>query len=309
MYENDPTWRKVQDYLPAQNRLCAEIEPDEQFLELNNGNRIHVDIYNPRNPKALIILLHGVGGNGRLLSFLAVPLFKSGYKIICPDLPLYGYSEYIGTVNYDTWLADAHEIAEYYAKEKLPMFLFGLSAGGMLAYQVACCTPAIRGVLVTCILDQRLKIVREETAINPQLVRFALPVAAYIRKRFPNICIPMKWVANMKAIVNNKELAKLLMGDKKSSGAKITLDFLYTMLNPNIMIEPSDFKTPFLLLHPENDLWTPISLSRLFYDKLKGEKELHLLEGAGHFPIEEQGLKTLVEKSLAFLEKHMLIEE
>ncbi len=32
--------------------------------------------------------------------------------------------------------------------------------------------------------------------------------------------MPMKWVANMKAIVNNNELAKLLMADKRSSGTK-----------------------------------------------------------------------------------------
>ena len=94
------------------------------------------------------------------------------------------------------------------------------------------------------------------------------------------------------------------MTDKKSSGAKISLDFLHTMLHPNIIIEPSDFTIPFILLHPENDLWTPIWLSRLFYDNLKYEKEMHLLKGAGHFPIEEQGLKILVEKSLVFMEKH-----
>ncbi|WMC93462.1 alpha/beta hydrolase [Kineothrix sp. MB12-C1] len=305
MYKKDDVWRKVQDYLPLDNRLCSDTEPEEIFLHLKDGNRIHLDIYSLLNPKGIIILFHGVGGNGRLLSFLAVPLFKSGYKVICPDMPLYGYSEYTGTVNYDMWVKDGLEITEYYAKEKLPMFLFGLSAGGMLAYQVACQAPSIRGVLATCILDQRLETVREKTASNPYLVRFGLPIAASIKKWFSNIRIPIKWVANMKAIVNNKELAKLLMSDKKSSGAKISLDFLYTMLHPNVIIEPRDFNIPFCLLHPENDLWTSVSLSRLFYDKIECEKEIHMLKDAGHFPIEEQGLKTLQEKSLAFIEKHL----
>lgn len=309
MYKNDHVWKKVQNYLPLQNRLYANIEPEEQFLQLRKGNLIHLDVYSPSSPKGTVILLHGVGGNGRLLSFLAVPLFKSGYKVICPDMPLYGYSEYTGTVNYDTWVQNAAEITEHYAEEKLPMFLFGLSAGGMLAYQVACQVSGIRGVLVTCILDQRQNIVRERTASNPYLVRFGLPVMDYTRKWLPNFRIPMKWVANMKAIVNNKELAKLLMEDERSSGAKITLDFLYTMLNPKVMIEPVNFKTPFILLHPENDLWTSITLSHLFYDKLGCEKEMHLLTGAGHFPIEEQGLRILVEKSLVFMGKHRLYEE
>lgn len=306
MYKSDPTWRKVQEYLPLQNRLSAEIQPSEQYLKLKDGNRIHLDIYAPKSPKAVVILFHGVGGNGRLLSFLAVPLFRNGYKVICPDMPLYGYSEYSGTVNYDMWVADAAEIAEHYTKEKMPVFLFGLSAGGMLAYQAACQVPAVRGVLATCILDQRLQSVREETASNPLLIRLGLPLIKNLRKVLWRFRIPMKWVANMKAIVNNKELARLLMTDKKSSGAKITLDFLYTMLHPNILTEPGDFTIPFALLHPENDLWTPISLSQLFYDRLKCEKEMHLLAGAGHFPIEEQGLTALSEKSIVFIEKHRL---
>ncbi len=306
MYKSDIVWKKVQSYLPPQNRLHTDMEPEERFIQLSDGNRIHVDIYAPSNAKATIILLHGVGGNGRLLSFLAVPFYKSGYQVICPDLPLYGYSEYSDTVTYDTWVRDALEVTELYSKEGLPMFLFGLSAGGMLAYQVACEASSIHGVLVTCILDQRQRSVTEATSSNPLLVRFALPVVAQIRKLFPNIQIPMKWVANMKAIVNNKELAKILMADTKSSGAKITLTFLYTMLHPEIAIEPSGFEHPFILLHPENDHWTDISLSRLFYDKLGCEKEIHLLTGAGHFPIEEDGLNILIQKSIAFIEKYRL---
>jgi len=184
LYKNDHVWKKVQNYLPLQNRLYTNIEPEEQFLQLRKGNLIHLDVYSPSSPKGTVILLHGVGGNGRLLSFLAVPLFKSGYKVICPDMPLYGYSEYTGTVNYDTWVENAAEITEHYEEEKLPMFLFGLSAGGMLAYQVACQVSGIRGVLVTCILDQRQNIVRERTASSPYLVRFGLPVMDYTRNAF-----------------------------------------------------------------------------------------------------------------------------
>lgn len=294
----------MQDYLPIQNRLTPDIQFEEQFIQLSSGNKIHVDVYMPSKPKATIVLLHGVGGNGRLLSFLAVPLYQSGYKVICPDLPLYGYSEYSGTVTYQTWVSDALEITQLMIAEGLPVFLFGLSAGGMLAYQVACKAPLVKGVLTTCILDQRQRSVTEATACNPMLVRFGLPVMNLASKLLPNIKLPMKWVANMKAIVNNQPLAKLLMADKRSSGASISLAFLVTMLNPAIDTEPEQFKQPFLLVHPEDDQWTDVSLSRLFYDRLAGEKQLHLLAGAGHFPIEKTGLKELGQKSIAFIEAH-----
>ncbi len=306
MYKNDTIWRDIQTFLPTQNRLSADTMPRECYAPLNNGHRIHLDVYSSNEAKATIILLHGVGGNGRMLSFLAVPLYKCGYEVICPDLPLYGYSEYSGTVTYHSWVEDAVQIANDYVEKGRPVFLFGLSAGGMLAYQVACKIPSVYGVLATCILDQRQRKITEKTSSNPKLVRYMLPMVSVLSKWIPNFKIPMKWVANMKAIVNNEQLAKLLMSDRRSSGAKISLAFLRTMLSPQITIEPSNFTRPFCLLHPENDCWTDVSLSKLFYDKLGCEKELHILKSAGHFPIEEQGVNSLVQNSIGFIEKYRM---
>lgn len=308
MYYSDTTWKAVQNYLPEQSRLNDKTLPNEVFLRLSDKNSIHLDIYPCEEPKATIILFHGVGGNGRLLSFLAVPLHKSGYEVICPDLPLYGYSESHGTVTYETWVADACEMVLHYIKEGRSVFLFGLSAGGLLAYQTACHIPSVRGVLATCILDQRQREITKKTASNPLAVKWGLPAAAFFSRVFPNLKVPVKWVANMKVIVNNNQLASILMKDKRACGASVSLAFLYTMLNPVIPMEPEAFTLPFALLHPELDRWTDLSLSQPFYDKLSGEKELHIIKNAGHFPIEEEGLKDLVEKSISFIEKIRSIE-
>ncbi|WRS28301.1 alpha/beta hydrolase [Oscillospiraceae bacterium MB08-C2-2] len=277
--------------------------PTESFIQLSDGSRIHLDTYGQTEPKATFVLFHGVGGNGRLLSFLAVPLHASGYEVICPDLPLYGYTQCTGTVTYNSWVTAGTEIAEHLIKRGKRVFLFGLSAGGLLAYQIACNVPSVCGVLATCILDQRQREITEKTSSHPLLVKL-LPAASIIARIFPNIKIPMKWVANMKAIVNSPELARLLMADKRASGAWVSLAFLNTMLNPEIIQEPEQFSLPFALLHPQEDRWTDLSLSKLFYDKLAGEKELHILKEAGHFPIEEAGWKLLVENSIRFIEKY-----
>lgn len=70
----------------------------------------------------------------------------------------------------------------------------------------------------------------------------------------------------MKAIANHKELVELLMKDAKSAGVRILINFIYSMLNPEI-------KTV-------------------------------ILEGAGHFPIEEPGLKQMEKVCVRFLEEH-----
>ena len=76
------------------------------------------------------------------------------------------------------------------------------------------------------------------------------------------------------------------------------------MLNPDISPEAKDFrKCPALLAHPEKDNWTDVSLSRLFFDDLPVRKELVMLPGAGHFPIEPQGLSVLANECLRFMDE------
>ncbi|MFD3260201.1 hypothetical protein ACE3MQ_16470 [Paenibacillus lentus] len=56
MYKNDMVWKTVQHYLPRQYRLDDATMPEEHFLTLSDGNRIHLDVYSPQGAKATIIL-------------------------------------------------------------------------------------------------------------------------------------------------------------------------------------------------------------------------------------------------------------
>ena len=292
----------MQLFLPKKNRLSKDTLPEEYYLPLNDMH-IHIDHYKISGPKASIILFHGVGGNGRLLSFIAVRLMKHGYEVICPDLPLYGYTEFSGKITYDTWVDCGREIVEHYQKQsENNIFLFGLSAGGMLAYQVAGECNNIKGIIATCILDQRDSKVIKATAANPFVGALSKPILRVAHKIMGNATVPMKAIANMKTIANNSALAKFLMRDKKSSGVSVPLSFIHSLINPVIKVEPEFFNScPFLLVHPSNDRWTDISLSRIFYDRLGCDKELRMLEGGGHFPIEEKALAQLEEYCVNFL--------
>lgn len=308
-YKSDTTWKQVQSFLPPENRLVAECMPAEYFVE-QNGATIHIDHYKPKNPKGTVVIFHGVGGNGRLLSFIAVPLWKNGYEVICPDLPLYGYTQYCNPVSYTTWVDCGVKLVNYFQRDDSALFLFGLSAGGMLAYQVACECSNIQGVMATCILDQRIPLVTKSTASNAVMGTVGKRLLKWFHTPFAGLKMPMKLVSNMRSIVNDKELAKLLMADTKAAGASIPIEFLYTMLYPDIKTEPEDFtKCPFLLVHPEQDNWTDLSLSRLFYDKMACEKDVKLLKSAGHFPIETPGLKELEQYCLQFLKRNIICEK
>lgn len=111
-YHNDVVWKEMQVFLPEQNRLSAGTMPEEYFIPVHDMN-IHIDHYKVSKPKATVILFHGVGGNGRLLSFIAVRLKISGYEVICPDFPLYGCTQYSGTITYDIWVKCGCEIVSF----------------------------------------------------------------------------------------------------------------------------------------------------------------------------------------------------
>lgn len=305
-YKSDSIWVNIQNYLPLSNRLTESVMPEEYYVTFDDSE-IHIDHYQPAVSRGRVIIFHGVGGNGRLLSLLAVPLMKHGFEVICPDLPLYGYTRCSKTVTYATWVSCGTEIVKHYQQQDaLPTFLFGLSAGGMLAYQVACECVDIKGLMVSCILDQRNKAVIRSAASNPFFGFIAKPLLAAANTFAGNVKIPMKWIGNMKAIANNEELVALLLRDKKSSGTLVPLAFLHSMLNPIISVEPEAFETcPVLLVHPGDDHWTDIKLSNLFFERLAVSKKTVILEGAGHMPIEEIGLRKMETACVTFLEEQI----
>lgn len=304
-YKDQRIWKEIHKYLPEHNRICDSVYPQEIFIEWN-GSSIHVDHYVKNEAPAKIVLLHGVGGNGRLLSFIGVPLYKQGFEVIAPDLPGYGYSEVsIEQITFSHWIeVVSHVIEIEQQKDSRPIIVFGLSAGGLLAYHVCAKNLGVKGLLATNLLDQRLQEVRDFSSGNQLVSRLGILIVNLISKVKGNIMLPMKALANMKAIVNHDEVRNLLLSDPTSSGSKVPLHFVSSLLYVNPHIEPEDFKLcPVLLVHPENDMWTPVKISKMFLDKIAAEKELKILENAGHFPIESPGLQQLEEYVIKFINK------
>ncbi|MGF1585728.1 MAG: alpha/beta fold hydrolase [Bacteroidales bacterium] len=302
-YTTQTNWKEIVRRLPENNRITSEIKPKESFLDLEEC-KIHIDSYRNPSAEAKIILLHGVGGNGRLLSFIGVPLFKRGYEIIAPDLPGYGYSEVpVTAITFPAWvrLVDFIINNEQEADNR-PIFLFGLSAGGMLAYQAAALNKKVSGVIATNILDQRIQYVRDKSSGNLIISRLGKPLLSALARVNPHIRLPMKALANIKAIVNNTEIQKILLKDKTSSGASVPIAFVLSLLTANPVVEPYDFDIcPVLLAHPEKDNWTPLELSSIFFNQIKSPKELVILQNAGHFPVEYPGIRQLEDSVVEFV--------
>lgn len=274
-----------------------------------------VELAEAADPLARVIVFHGTGGNGRLMSFIAVPLARAGFEVVCPDLPLYGLSRYSGDILYRDWVDVGQTVVEHFADDQVPLFLLGISTGGLLAYQVADrCNreaaedgydPAVTGIMATCLLDQRDDRVTRGTAANPLMGMMAKPALEGLENLEPalgSLPMPMMFVNKMRNIANDRDLVRLLLTDMKAAGALVPLTFVKTLLEPELETEPEDFtRTPVMVAHPMRDRFTRPSLTKHFYERIAGPKIWIDLEGAGHLPIEPVGLAELETACITFI--------
>jgi pimeloyl-ACP methyl ester carboxylesterase len=189
------------------------------------------------------------------------------------------------------------------ARDGKPVVLFGLSVGGMLAYQCAALNRDVRGVIASCLLDFRQSEVRRRVARFEILGTWGISILEKFPFLFDSIPFPMGQVSQMSAMSNHSEFNQLVLRDRIGGSNWVPGRFLRTLFTEGPGVEPEEFKTPLLLVHPAEDQWTPYSLSQSFFERLAGPKEVRLLDGCGHAPIEEPGIFQLEESVKGFLSK------
>lgn len=299
-------WKQYQRFFPEEIRLNGSDLPEEEWWAWD-GMQIHLDRMKVTDAKIKIIFVHGAGGNGRLLAPYARMLQQYGYEVVSPDLPPYGLSffESPSLVDYQQWIDLLTAlIAEETERDGKPVVLLGSSIGGMLAYHTAVNSKQVKGLIVTTFVDTSNPKVRDQVAPNKVVSR----LGKYVMDAFPSVLdsvhIPVTRVSRMKLISNHTALTQLIIKDPHAAGTRVPLRLLRTFLNMKPKLEPEEFNCcPVLLVHPEVDPMTPFALSEPFFNRLKSRKECVLLEGAGHFPIEQPGLEQMKAAVLAFLKR------
>ena len=309
-YESDDTWKAINQLMPRDTRIDSDVKPIESQFPWRNS-RIHIERFENPASKVKVIMHHGVGTNGRLLSLsTGAALARQGLEVIAVDMPLYGMTENNEElVTYDDWIDVSLRFIDHESTaDDRPIILYGLSAGGMLTYHVAALEPRVRGIVGMCFLnlgDIRVKTIISRFPFASLVERAGGSLFKLLAKTpFRGVRVPMKWVSKMTALTNNAEAQKLLINDKLSGGASIPVAFIGSAFSYMPSIEPEDFlNCPVLLTQPGNDRWTPLSASIDFFERLACPKEVVMLQDTGHYPMEATGIGQMCDAIVHFCKK------
>ena len=310
-YQNQNSWKEIQSFLPQNYQLTDANMPNEECWEWK-GNRIHLDTYRNPSAKAKVILFHGVGTNGRqITTIIGRPLAQDGFEVVAMDMPIYGETAVNKdmTIAFSDWVDCGSDYVNYeLSRDDRPIFLYGLSAGGMETYFVAAKNRHIKGIIGMTFLDQREKAVRLTTTKNWFWGTFGTALASLsCRMGFSKFKMKMSICSKMNTLCNDKNALTAMLKDKTSAGNKVNMKFLTDYMTYIPEVEPQEFDVcPILLTQPENDRWTPEFLSDIVLDKIKRVpvKKVKLRNGS-HYPIEAEALEDLHRYILEFINENL----
>jgi alpha-beta hydrolase superfamily lysophospholipase len=189
------------------------------------------------------------------------------------------------------------------AKDGKPVVLYGLSAGGMLAYDIAALTRQVSGIMGMCFIDSGSPLARRRMSDRPDMDEISFKMLPLLPGALTGrIHVPMKYLVKMKALVNDAQALKLLLRDRCSAGASVSLEFVNSVIQHQPAIAFEDFDLcPIILLQPGDDRWTPFAVTEPFWERVGAPKQMVTLENASHYPIEQPGLDQMRDAMVTFI--------
>ena len=302
-YADVTVWRDYEARLPAVFQLSGE-SPEEEWYKWRDI-AVHVDRLPARDAPLKLMLLHGMGGYGRIVLGFGTAYRPELCEVVAPDLPGYGLTRApVGRLIFSAWTSCVQDFIEAeLRRDDRPIVLFGLSLGGMVAYHVACTAP-VQGLMATAFVDMTDAEVAAGVSRFTRLSRLTLPLVKRAPRFLTGLRIPSRLLGKVHFISNDAELSRLVEKDPYGGGNSLPLSFLQSIMEIAPALAPKQFECcPVLLVHPGADRMTDIAFSRRFFDRLAAPKRMVVLDGAGHWPIEEPGATQMRESVKSFLEQ------
>lgn len=298
-FSERPSWPAYRTILAEEFSIRLQTDPAERFVALR-GHSVRIDEWAASGPsRGTVILVHGGGGNGRILAPFAEPLARRGWRVLAPDLPGFGLTEPAPAWDWDyaEWPRVIAGIAD---AQDGPVVLMGLSLGGLTAVFAAQQSTRVAGVVATTLLDASVERNFIRAARWPWLGRLSL----FAMRRAPvivdRIKLPLRLAAPLGAMSANRRMARYFAEDPLIGASRKPVRFFRTV---QAFSPPSlALACPLLLVHPGDDAWTPTALSRAVFDRIAARKSFVELPGGSHLPVEQPAYDALNAHVADFLD-------
>lgn len=302
-YRDHSSWRTYRDILQSEFDIAIDCEPNERWEEVL-GHDIHIDEWTEQSAtgpdattpggRGTVILVHGGGGNGRVLAPFAQYIAKMGWCVLAPDLPGFGISrpapDWRG--DYEAWPAIVAELAD---RQDKPVVLVGASMGGLTALYAA---QAMRqpplAVAATTLLDLSEPGTFVRAARWRALGWLSLLSARLTPWIMDRLSLPLNLVAPLGSMSANEKMTRYFQTDTLLGALRVPLRFWRTA--HAFRFKRSDLPCPLILVHPGADQWTAPSESLKTFERISSQKRYVLLPSGSHLPLEHEAFAALTQE-------------
>lgn len=297
-YADSPSWHRYRQLLLDAFGISIRRTPVERWRTVR-GHQLHLDEWSPESrAKGTLILVHGGGGNGRILAPLADFAAGIGWRVVAPDLPGYGLTRPGADFHWDygEWPAVIAALAD---DVQGSVVLMGLSVGGMTAALAAQAAREVQGVIATTLLDMSDPATFVRAAKWPWLGQASLLGFRWMPSIVDRLRLPLRLVAPLDRMSSHPALTEYFENDPLIGRLRVPSRFFRTMHALQMPhLEP---RCPLLLVHPGADDWTPTTMSRPAFDRVLGDKRLRELSNGSHLPAELPARLELEQEVTKFL--------
>ena len=292
------SWLNYRRILEEEFGIELHTTPSESFMPVR-GHKVRMDEWRESELcRGTVILVHGGGGNGRILAPFAEPIANLGWRVLAPDLPGFGLTEPSPAFSWD-YAEWPQVIAEIANTQDAPVVLMGASLGGLTAVYAAQQSNNVAGVVATTLLDTSIDQNFIEAARWPWLGRIGLLGMALAPDLIDRLKLPLRLMAPLDKMSENRRMAGYFAADPLIGASWKPMRFFRTLR----AFTPQSFTLDCLLMlvHPGADTWTPTKISLATFDQIEARKKFVELSNGSHLPVEQPAFKELSEHVTSFL--------
>ncbi|KAF7550941.1 hypothetical protein G7Z17_g5376 [Cylindrodendrum hubeiense] len=272
---------------------------DHQLSTLPSGAAVHK--WSCVSPVAIFILQHGFGEYAeRYVSSHSELIRKLNEKRIDVwAIDLWGHGSSPGTrgrVHVEKAVQDHIQLRHQAAAQGLPVFLFGLSLGGLVtAGSVTQDSSRVDGVILA------------SPALPVPFSPLGERAIGLLARILPTVDVP-KDRTPIEKLFRDMEQIRLAEADTLMFRGRMPLLLAATALQVGTAMwdKLGEWRTPTLVIHGTSDIAAPCETSKTFVDEIASpEKILHLVEGGYHELLNDLDPDNIVQLILTWLKDRL----